>query len=104
MENHGDIDNHESFVNSIKQVDVVISAVGGGVVPDQVKIIAAIKQRFLPSEFGGHVYRMTAVKPAARKILMDGNCNTHMYNKVLILRLAVNKRHSSYEFIFRDVK
>jgi len=31
-------------VKAIKQVDVVVSAVGGEAVPDQVKIIQAIKE------------------------------------------------------------
>ncbi|CAI9780545.1 unnamed protein product [Fraxinus pennsylvanica] len=67
---YGDIYNHESLVNAIKQVDVVISAVGATAIADQVKIIAAIKEvgtikRFLPSEFGGDVDSMTAVEPAA---------------------------------------
>ncbi|XP_042492677.1 isoflavone reductase-like protein [Macadamia integrifolia] len=53
----GDIDDHESLVKAIKQVDVVISTVGIEQIADQVKIIAAIKEagtvkRFLPSEFG----------------------------------------------------
>ncbi|CAI9780544.1 unnamed protein product [Fraxinus pennsylvanica] len=67
---YGDIYNHESLVNAIKQVDVVISAVGATAIADQVKIIAAIKEvgtikRFLPSEFGGDVDSMKAVEPAA---------------------------------------
>ncbi|CAI9780543.1 unnamed protein product [Fraxinus pennsylvanica] len=67
---YGDLYNHESLVNAMEQVDVVISTVGGDVVPDQVKIIAAIKEvgtvkRFLPSEFGGDVDHMTAVEPAS---------------------------------------
>ena len=36
--------NHESLVKAIKQVDIVVSAVGHRQVPDQVKIIAAIKE------------------------------------------------------------
>ncbi|KAG2724920.1 hypothetical protein I3760_01G041000 [Carya illinoinensis] len=67
---HGDIYNHESLVKAIKQVDVVISAVGFQQLGDQVKIIAAIKEagnikRFLPSEFGMDVDRSNAVEPAA---------------------------------------
>ncbi|KAF7850160.1 hypothetical protein BT93_L5783 [Corymbia citriodora subsp. variegata] len=67
---YGDIDNHESLVISMKQVDVVISAVGIGQQSDQFKIIAAIKEagnikRFLPSEFGANVERTNAVEPAA---------------------------------------
>lgn len=54
---YGDLYDHESLVKAVKQVDVVISAVGSGQLGDQVKIIAAIKEaggikRFLPSEFG----------------------------------------------------
>jgi len=40
----GDIYDHQSLVTAIKQVDVVISAVGAVQLADQVKIIAAIKQ------------------------------------------------------------
>ena len=36
--------NHESLVKAIKQVYIVVSAVGHHQVPDQVKIIVAIKE------------------------------------------------------------
>ncbi|XP_002531055.2 isoflavone reductase homolog A622-like [Ricinus communis] len=67
---YGDIHDHESLVKAIKQVEVVISTVGGLHIAEQVKIIAAIKEagnvkRFLPSEFGGDVDRSHAVEPAA---------------------------------------
>ncbi|XP_022859030.1 isoflavone reductase homolog A622-like [Olea europaea var. sylvestris] len=67
---YGDIYNHESLVSAIKQVDVVISAVGTTTIADQVKIIAAIKEvgtikRFLPSEFASDGDSMKAVEPAA---------------------------------------
>ncbi|XP_027076463.2 phenylcoumaran benzylic ether reductase Pyrc5-like [Coffea arabica] len=69
---YGDLYNHQQLVNAIKQVDIVISTVGGGmeVVAHQVKIIAAIKEagnikRFLPSEFGGDADRWHCVEPAA---------------------------------------
>ncbi|KAK8585114.1 hypothetical protein V6N13_139053 [Hibiscus sabdariffa] len=66
---HGDLYDHESLVKAIKQVDVVISAVGHMQLGDQVKIIAAIKEagnvkRFFPSEFGTDVDRHHAVEPA----------------------------------------
>ncbi|XWS62774.1 hypothetical protein CRYUN_Cryun06bG0039600 [Craigia yunnanensis] len=66
---HGDLYDHESLVKAIKQVDVVISAVGHARLVDQDKIIAAIKEagnvkRFLPSEFGNDVDRVHAVEPA----------------------------------------
>ncbi|CAN1125343.1 Phenylcoumaran benzylic ether reductase Pyrc5 [Linum perenne] len=63
----GDVEDHEVLVKAIKQVDIVISALGQQI-PDQVKIIAAIKEagnvkRFLPSEFGNDVDRSRAVEP-----------------------------------------
>ncbi|PON79481.1 Hopanoid-associated sugar epimerase [Parasponia andersonii] len=66
---HGDLYDHQSLVNAIKQVDVVISTVGHGQLHDQDKIIAAIKEagnvkRFFPSEFGNDVDRVHAVEPA----------------------------------------
>ncbi|KAG0486060.1 hypothetical protein HPP92_008155 [Vanilla planifolia] len=66
---HGDLNDHRSLVNAIKEVDVVISTVGGLQLGDQIKIIAAIKEagnvkRFLPSEFGNDVDRSHVVEPA----------------------------------------
>ncbi|KAG5089470.1 hypothetical protein JHK86_002082 [Glycine max] len=65
---YGDLSDHESLVKAIKQVDVVISTLGGQQIDDQVKLIAAIKEagnikRFLPSEFGLDVERHNAVEP-----------------------------------------
>ena len=40
----GDIYDHNSLVEAIKEVDVVISTVGFEQITDQVKIIAAIKE------------------------------------------------------------
>ncbi|XP_010416400.1 PREDICTED: isoflavone reductase homolog P3-like [Camelina sativa] len=71
---HGDLNDHESLVKAIKQVDVVISAVGSKQILDQTKIISAIKEaaRFLPAEFGVDVERTSAVESAktffARKV------------------------------------
>ncbi|KAL7604481.1 hypothetical protein Lser_V15G19658 [Lactuca serriola] len=39
-----DLHDHESLVKAIKEVDVVISTVGGEYVVDQVKLIAAIQE------------------------------------------------------------
>ncbi|XP_051139562.1 isoflavone reductase-like protein [Andrographis paniculata] len=66
---NGDLNDHQSLVTAIKQVDVVISAVGSLQLADQVKIISAIKEagnvkRFLPSEFGNDVDRARGVGPA----------------------------------------
>eukprot|EP00249_Psilotum_nudum_P018219 c26698_g1_i1 orf=565-1479(-) len=54
---HGSLEDKASLVEAIKQVDVVVSTVGGRQLADQVHIIEAIKEvgtvkRFLPSEFG----------------------------------------------------
>jgi len=67
---YGDLNDHESLVKAIKQVDVVISALGGPQIDDQINLIAAIKEagnikRFLPSEFGLDVDGHSAVEPAA---------------------------------------
>ena len=65
----GDLHDHEGLVKAIKQVDVVISTVGGMLLGDQAKLVAAIKEagnvkRFLPSEFGNDVDRINCVEPA----------------------------------------
>jgi len=65
----GDVNDHESLVKAIKEVDVVISTVGSLQLLEQTKIIAAIKEagnvkRFFPSEFGNDVDRTNAVEPA----------------------------------------
>ncbi|KAL2936137.1 Isoflavone reductase [Bienertia sinuspersici] len=62
---------HESLVKAIKQVDVVISVVGGRLVAEQFKLIAAIKEagnvkRFIPSHFGSSGSNFEGVvQPAA---------------------------------------
>ena len=38
------MDDHESLVAAFKQVDVVISAVGGAQLKDQLKVLEAIKE------------------------------------------------------------
>ncbi|KAJ0600686.1 putative NmrA-like domain, NAD(P)-binding domain superfamily [Helianthus annuus] len=67
----GDLYDHERLINAIKQVDVVISAVGLAQtqIADQVRIVAAIKEagnikKFYPSEFGNDADRSHAVGPA----------------------------------------
>nr|ACU24568.1 unknown [Glycine max] len=64
----GDLNDHESLVKAIKQVDVVICSFGRLLIEDQVKIVAAIKEagnvkRFFPSEFGLDVDRHDATEP-----------------------------------------
>ncbi|KAL6213615.1 hypothetical protein ACLB2K_013062 [Fragaria x ananassa] len=70
----GDLNDHESLVKAIKQVDVVISTVGYSWLADHGKIIAAVKEagnvkRFFPSDFGNDVDRAHAVEPAKTAIL-----------------------------------
>ncbi|XP_057814680.2 isoeugenol synthase 1 [Cryptomeria japonica] len=67
----GSLDDHNSLVNAIKQVDIVISAVAIPQHLDQLNIIKAIKEagnikRFLPSEFGNEVDRIKTLAPFQR--------------------------------------
>lgn len=69
---HGDVGDHESILAALKQVDVVISAIASALIADQLKIIDAIKEvghikRFLPSEFGVDVERISHV-PAVQAV------------------------------------
>ncbi|XP_020218133.1 isoflavone reductase isoform X2 [Cajanus cajan] len=71
----GDINDHETLVKAMKQVDVVICAAGRLLIEDQVKIIAAIKEagnvkRFFPSEFGLDVDRHDSVDPV-REVFVE---------------------------------
>lgn len=66
---YGCMQDHNSLVKAIRQVDVVICTVGGDRILDQIKIVDAIKEvgtvkRFLPSEFGHDVDRADPVEPA----------------------------------------
>ncbi|KAK9990367.1 hypothetical protein SO802_025352 [Lithocarpus litseifolius] len=96
---NGDIYHHESLVKAIKQVDVVISAVGIQQIADQENIIAAIKEagnikarhisflklfnifllffpsflKFFPSEFGVDVDRAKAVDPIKHLLMVKAS-------------------------------
>ncbi|EOA35479.1 hypothetical protein CARUB_v10020689mg [Capsella rubella] len=103
---HGDLNDHESLVKAIKQVDAVISTVGHMQILNQTKIISAMKEtgnvkRFLPCEFGSDVDRTSAHEPAKsyfagkveirRAIEAEGvpytyvvnNCSTAFYLRTL---------------------
>ncbi|KAJ4916192.1 NmrA-like negative transcriptional regulator family protein [Raphanus sativus] len=72
---YGSVNEKESLVKAIKQVDVVISALGRTQILDQVNIIDAIKEagnvkRFLPSEFGNDVDRTVAIEPTLSGFIM----------------------------------
>nr|AHB89628.1 leucoanthocyanidin reductase 2 [Picea abies] len=66
---HGCVRDHQSLVNAMRDIDVVISVMGGKELTDQLKIVDAIKElgdtvkRFLPSEFGHDIDRAEPVEP-----------------------------------------
>ncbi|KAF8411976.1 hypothetical protein HHK36_004535 [Tetracentron sinense] len=64
----GELDEHEKLVSALKQVDVVISTLAVPQHLGQVKIINAMKdapniKRFVPSEFGNEVDRVSGLPP-----------------------------------------
>ncbi|KAJ9178413.1 hypothetical protein P3X46_010298 [Hevea brasiliensis] len=64
----GELEEHEKLVSALKQVDVVISALAVPQHLDQLKIISAMKEagsikRFVPSEFGNEVDRVSGLPP-----------------------------------------
>ncbi|OMO92111.1 NmrA-like protein [Corchorus olitorius] len=64
----GELDEHEKLVDTLRRVDVVISALPFPQVPDQIHIVEAIKvagniKRFLPSEFGVEEDRVKGLPP-----------------------------------------
>ncbi|KAJ7554221.1 hypothetical protein O6H91_06G131600 [Diphasiastrum complanatum] len=66
----GSLDNHESLLSALRQVDVVISSLAESNLLDQLKLVEAIKEvgtikRFLPSEYGTDPDRVLhALEPA----------------------------------------
>lgn len=65
----GSLQDYQSLISAIKQVDIVISAVGGDQLLNQLNLISAIKEvgtvkRFLPSEFGIDVDHVHGLAPA----------------------------------------
>lgn len=88
----GSLEDHDSLLAAIKEVDVVISAVGGQIT-DQTKIISAIKEagtikRFLPSEFGNDVDRVQALEPAKS-----------IFNLKVQIRRAVEEAQIPHTFV-----
>lgn len=64
----GELEEHEKLVSAVKQVDVVISTLAVPQHLDQLKIISAMKEagnikRFVPSEFGNEVDRVSGLPP-----------------------------------------
>ncbi|XP_021730377.1 leucoanthocyanidin reductase-like [Chenopodium quinoa] len=75
------------------KIEVVISAVGGESILDQLQLITAIKavgtvKRFLPSEFGHDIERAYPVEPGLQ-----------MYNEKRQVRRAIEEAGISYTYI-----
>lgn len=65
---YGSLEDYDSLLAAIRQVDVVISAVGREQFLNQLKIVAAIKEvgtikRFLPSDFGSALDNIELTEP-----------------------------------------
>ncbi|CAM6102570.1 unnamed protein product [Calypogeia fissa] len=66
----GSLEDHQSVVNALKQVDVVICTVSGTAIHTQLALLPAIKEagtikRFFPSDFGMDVDRVPLLPPIA---------------------------------------
>ncbi|BFG29981.1 hypothetical protein CerSpe_162550 [Prunus speciosa] len=64
----GELDDHEKLVKAVEQVDVVISTVAVPQHLEQLKLIKAMQdagniKRFIPSEFGNEVDRVSGLPP-----------------------------------------
>ncbi|EFH53297.1 predicted protein [Arabidopsis lyrata subsp. lyrata] len=93
---YGSLTDKESLVNAIKQVEVVISAVGRAQILDQINIIDAIKEsgnvkRFLPSEFDNDVDRTVAIEPATATL--------SNYNRKAQIRRAIEAAKIPYTYV-----
>jgi uncharacterized protein YbjT (DUF2867 family) len=89
----GDLNDQQSLVNAVRQVDIVISTVGRHLLLDQKNIIAAIKQtgnvkRFIPSEYGNDSDRVHAVDPAKT-----------VYANKAIIRRAIEAEGIPYTYV-----
>ncbi|MCO5568809.1 hypothetical protein L7F22_022509 [Adiantum nelumboides] len=89
----GSLDDHAGLVAAIKGADVVISAVGGPCIPEQEKIIAAIKEagnvkRFLPSEFGSDVDHCKPLEPVKT-----------MYSKKVAIRRKIEEAGIPHTYV-----
>ncbi|GAB4857949.1 hypothetical protein Ancab_015854 [Ancistrocladus abbreviatus] len=96
----GSFSNHESLVDAVKLVDVVICTMSGVHIRShnillQLKLIDAIKEagnvkRFLPSEFGMDVTRMHGKILQARKVTFDDK---------MVVRRAVEDANIPFTYI-----
>ncbi|XP_057510488.1 leucoanthocyanidin reductase-like isoform X1 [Actinidia eriantha] len=93
--NQGVIDDQEFMEKILKEneIDIVISAVGGGSILNQLTLVRAIKavgtiKRFLPSEFGHDVDRADPVEPGLT-----------MYNEKRRVRRLIEDSGVHYTYI-----
>ncbi|KAG9456481.1 hypothetical protein H6P81_000989 [Aristolochia fimbriata] len=94
----GSLNDRESLVSALKQVDVVVSAVAANhlrhAIMEQLTLIEAIKEvgtikRFLPSEFGMDVDRMEgAISPGG-----------YVFADKRVIRRAIEKAHIPYTYV-----
>lgn len=89
----GSLEEKRSLVEAIRQVDIVISAVKGPQLSDQLNIVEAIKeagnsQRFLPSEFGLDVDRVQALE-----------CVQKMFETKAQVRRAIERSGIPYTYV-----
>ncbi|XP_022724517.1 isoeugenol synthase 1-like [Durio zibethinus] len=73
---YGELDEHEKLVSVLQQVEVVISTLAVPQHLDQLKIISAMKdagtiKRFVPSEYGNEVDRITSALPPFEALLAN---------------------------------
>nr|AHB89627.1 leucoanthocyanidin reductase 1 [Picea abies] len=90
---YGCLSDHNSLVNTMKGIDVVISTVGGSETLEQLKIVDAIKEvgtikRFLPSEFGHDIDKADPVEPGLT-----------FYNERRKIRRAVEAANIPFTYI-----
>ncbi|XP_071927880.1 leucoanthocyanidin reductase-like [Coffea arabica] len=92
---HGSVNDQEFMEKTLKEheIDIVISAVGGGNLLEQVILIRAMKavgtiKRFLPSEFGHDVDRAEPVEPGLT-----------MYNEKRRVRRLIEESGVPYTYI-----
>ncbi|WOL20538.1 bifunctional pinoresinol-lariciresinol reductase 2-like [Canna indica] len=90
----GSLEDDDSLVSALKQVDVVVSAIAGHKILQQLKLVDAIKQvdnikRFVPSEFGMDVDRMRNALPPGDEI----------FNAKRIVRRAIEEANIPYTYV-----
>ncbi|KAJ8638631.1 hypothetical protein MRB53_012898 [Persea americana] len=90
----GSLDDHDSLVRALKQVDIVVSAAAAPAILEQLNLIDAIKQvgtikRFLPSEFGMDPDRMLHTIPPGDEL----------FKHKQVVRRAIEKAHIPYTYV-----